>query len=130
MGRVQGRARRAGGGGGEEFGAVGGAAVGKDGLDGDAVGLVEGDGLVEGGQDAGSLLIWEERGEAQARVVIDGDVEALGAARRGRDGRGPGGALVGGRTPGWWKRPNFRMSRWRSSPGRRVLSGRRSAWEA
>ena len=35
-------------GGGEEFGAVGGAAVSEDAFDGDAVVLVEGDGLAEG----------------------------------------------------------------------------------
>lgn len=50
-----GRAPRATAARGEEFGAIGEAA-GEDGLDGDAVGLVEGDRLVEGGQDAG--LLW------------------------------------------------------------------------
>ena len=41
---------------GEEFGAIGGAAVGEDALDVDAVVLIEGDGLVEGGEDAGSFF--------------------------------------------------------------------------
>ena len=53
-------------GGGEEFGAVGGAAVGEEAADGDAVLLVEGDGLAECGEDAGSFFIWEEGGEGEA----------------------------------------------------------------
>lgn len=53
--------------------------VSEEGLDGDAVGLVEGDGLVESGQDVGSFFIWENGGKSQAAVVIDGDMEGLGA---------------------------------------------------
>ena len=52
-------------GGGEEFGAIGRALVGEDALDGDAMSLVEVDGLVEGGQDAGSFFIWEESGKGE-----------------------------------------------------------------
>ena|SRR5947207_1140554 len=66
-------------GGGEEFGAIGGALVGEDGLDGDAMSLVEGDGLVERSQDAGSFFIGKKTGKGQAGVVIDGDVERLDA---------------------------------------------------
>ena len=66
-------------GGGEEFRTIGGALVSEDGEDGDAVGLVEGDGLVESGQDAGSFFIWEEGGKSQAGVIIDGDMEGLDA---------------------------------------------------
>jgi hypothetical protein len=62
---------------GEEPGAIGGAAVGEDALDADAVSLVEVDGLLESGQDAGSFFVWEERGESQARMIIDGDMEGL-----------------------------------------------------
>ena len=51
---------------GEEFGAVGGAAISEDALDEDAVSLIEGDGLVEGGQDAGSFFIGKKTGESQA----------------------------------------------------------------
>jgi hypothetical protein len=50
-------------GGGKEPGAISGAAVGEDALDEDAVVLVEGDGLVESGEDAGGFFIWEEGGE-------------------------------------------------------------------
>ena len=59
-------------GGGEEFGAIGGALVGEDGLDGDAMSLVEGDGLVERSQDAGSFFIWEKGGKGQARMIVAG----------------------------------------------------------
>jgi hypothetical protein len=50
----------------EEFGSIGRALVGEDGLDGDAVSFVKGDGLMEGVQDAGSFFIWEETGKSQA----------------------------------------------------------------
>ena len=53
-------------GGGKEFGAVGGAAVGEDALDVNAMSLVKGDGLLEGGQDTGSFFIGKETGESQA----------------------------------------------------------------
>ena len=61
-------------GGGKELGAISGTAVGEDLLDGDAMGLVEGDGLVAGGQDAGGLFIRKEAGKSDSRMVIDGDV--------------------------------------------------------
>jgi len=64
---------------GEEFGAVGGAAVGEDALDADAMSLVEVESLMKGGEDAVGLFIWEEAGEGGAGVVVDGDVEGLGA---------------------------------------------------
>jgi hypothetical protein len=44
------------------------------------VSFVEGDGLVERGQDAGSFFVREERGKSQAGVVINGDVERLCAS--------------------------------------------------
>lgn len=82
-------------GGGEELGAVGGAAIGEDALNGDAVVLIEGDRLMESGEDAGSLFVWEEAGEGEAGVVVDGDVEtfeagawvALGFVAGGADAR-------------------------------------------
>ena len=43
----------------------------------DAVSLVEGDGLMEGGQDAGSFFIGKKTGKGEAGMVIDGDVEGL-----------------------------------------------------
>ena len=64
---------------GEEFGAIGGAAVGQDALDLDAMSFVEVEGLLEGRQDAGSLFVWEERGAGDAGVIVDGDVQGLGA---------------------------------------------------
>jgi hypothetical protein len=66
-------------GGGEEFGAVSRATIGEDALDLDAMSLIEGDGLMESGENAGSFFIREERGKSQAGMVIDGDVERLSA---------------------------------------------------
>ncbi len=51
---------------GEELGTISRAAVGEDALDEDAVSLVESDGLVEGGQDAGSFFVWKKTGKSQA----------------------------------------------------------------
>ena len=51
---------------GEEFGAIGRAAISEDALDEDAMCLVEGDGLVEGGQDAGSFFIGKKTGKSEA----------------------------------------------------------------
>ena len=62
---------------GEEFRAIGRAAIGEDALDEDAVSVVKGDCLVEGGQNAGSFFVWEERGKSQAGMVINGDVKGL-----------------------------------------------------
>jgi len=80
---------------GEEFGAIGGAAVGEDALDVDAVSLVEIEGLVERGEHAGSFFIREEGGESQAGVVVDGDVEGLGAGAGIAVGAIAGGANAG-----------------------------------
>ena len=41
--------------------------------------LVEGDGLMERSENAGSFFIGKKTGESQARMVIDGDVEGLSA---------------------------------------------------
>ena len=79
-------------GGGEEFGAVGGAAVGEDATDGDAIIFVEGDSLMESIEHAGSFLIWEEGGEGEAGVVIDGDVQGLHARAGIAHGAVAGGA--------------------------------------
>lgn len=67
---------------GEELGAISGAAVGEDALDGDAMSFVEVDGLMESSQDTGSFLIGEERGKSQAGMIINGDVERLDAGTR------------------------------------------------
>jgi hypothetical protein len=64
-------------------------------LDGDAMGLVEGHGLVEGGQDAGSFFIGEKTGESQAGMIIDGDVEGLDAGAGIAMGAIAGGADAG-----------------------------------
>jgi hypothetical protein len=82
-------------GGGEEFGAIRGAAVSEDGLDGDAVSLVEVEGLLESGQDAGDFFIWEEGGKGQAGMVVDGDVERLDAGAGIAVGTVAGGAHAG-----------------------------------
>ena len=67
---------------GKEFGAIGGAAVGEDGLDGDAVSAVKGQSLVEGGEDAGDFFVGKEGGKSEAGMIIDGDVEGLDAGAR------------------------------------------------
>jgi hypothetical protein len=64
-------------------------------LDEDAVIFVKGEGLMEGGQDAGSFFIWEKGGESQAGVIIDGDVEGLGADAGIAVGAVAGGADAG-----------------------------------
>jgi len=82
-------------GGGKEFGAVGGAAIGEDGLDGDAVGLVKVEGLMEGGEDAGDFFIGKEGGKSEAGMVIDGDVEGFNACTWVAVGTVAGGADAG-----------------------------------
>ena len=80
---------------GEEFGAIGGAAVCEDALDVDAMSFGEVDGLLEGREDAGSLFVREERGEGDAAVIVDGDVEALDAGTWVAVGAIAGGADAG-----------------------------------
>ncbi len=69
-------------GGGEALGTVSGTPIGEDLLDEDAVSLVEGDGLMERGQDTGGLFIRKETGKSETGMVIDGDVERFGAGAR------------------------------------------------
>ena len=66
-------------GGGEEFGAIGGAAIGEELLDGDAVSGVEAEGLVQSVEDALSAFVREETSEGEAGVVVDGDVKTFDA---------------------------------------------------
>ena len=82
-------------GGGEEMGAIGRAAIREDGLDGDAVILVKGQRLVEGGEDAGDFFIGEEGGKSEAGMIIDGDVEGLDARAWVAVGTVAGGADAG-----------------------------------
>ena len=82
-------------GGGEELGAVSGAAVGEQALDLDAVVFVEGDGLAESVEGARDLFIGVERGEGEAGVVVNGDVEAFDAGTRIAVGAVAGGADAG-----------------------------------
>jgi hypothetical protein len=64
---------------GKEFGAVGGAAIGEEALDFDAMGVVEAESLIESGEDAGEFFVWKETGEGEAGMVVDGDVETFDA---------------------------------------------------
>ncbi len=82
-------------GGGKEFGAIGGAAIGKDGLDLDAMSLVEVEGLAERSEDAGSFLIGKEGGKSDAGLVIDGDVQTFDACAWIAVGTVPGGTDAG-----------------------------------
>jgi hypothetical protein len=61
-------------------------------LDADAVSGVEGEGLVEGVEDARGLFVWEETSEGEAGVVVDGDVETFEAGAWVARGAVPGGA--------------------------------------
>ena len=82
-------------GGGKDFGAISGTAIGEEALDADAMSGVEGDGLAEGVEGARELFVWEETGEGEATVIIDGDMEgfdartgiAVGAIAGGADAR-------------------------------------------
>lgn len=76
----------------KELGAISRTAVGEEALDDDAVGLIESDGLMERGDDAGSFFIWQEDGKSEAGMVIDGDVERLDARARIAVGPVAGGA--------------------------------------
>jgi hypothetical protein len=82
-------------GGGKEFGAISGSPIGEDPLDGDVMGLVKSNGLMECGQDAGSFFIWEEAGKSEAGVVINGDVQAFDSGARIAVGTVAGGADAG-----------------------------------
>ena len=62
-------------------GAVGGAVVGDQPLDGDAVARVERDRAVEERDDGGGLLVGEHLGVGQAGAVVDRDVHVLPADR-------------------------------------------------
>ena len=62
---------------GEEFGAISRAAVGEDALDLDAMSFIERDGLVERSNHAGRRFVGVKRGEGEAGMVVDGNVEAL-----------------------------------------------------
>ena len=64
-------------------GAVAGAIVGVDALGGDAVPGEEGESGVEESDGAAGGLIWEELGESEAGMVVDGDVEELPTGTRG-----------------------------------------------
>ena len=46
-------------------------------MDVDAMSLVEGDGLMESGEDTGSFFIRKETGKGDSGMVIDGDMERL-----------------------------------------------------
>ena len=79
-------------GGGEEFGAISGAAIGEDALDLDAMGLVEVDGLMESVENAGGAFVGAEGGEGQAGVIVEGDVKGLDAGAGIAQGAITGGA--------------------------------------
>jgi len=82
-------------GGGEGFGAIGGAAISQELLDVDAVSGVEGEGLVEGVEDALGPFVREQTSEGEAGMVIDGDVEAFDASAWVAGGAIAGGADTG-----------------------------------
>jgi hypothetical protein len=79
-------------GGGEELGAIGGAAIGEELLDGEAVSGVEAEGQVQSLEDALGAFVREETGEGEAGVIIDGDVETFDAGAWVAEGAVTGGA--------------------------------------
>ena len=89
--------------GGEESGAVGRAAIGEEALNGDAMSLIELDGLMESVEDAGDGFIREEAGEGQPDYDHQWRREDF---RRRRRGCGWVRSPVA-RTPGFAKRPSF-----------------------
>ena len=82
-------------GGGEEFGAIGGASISEEASDLDAMVFVEGHGLAQSLQGAGDLLVGMEAGKGEAGVVIDGDVQTLDAGAGVAMGAVAGGAHAG-----------------------------------
>ena len=84
-------------GGGEGFGAIGGAAIGEDLLDFDSVSGIEADGLLQSVEDAGSPFVWEQTSEGEAGMVVDGDVETFDAGAWVTGGAIAGGADAGAR---------------------------------
>jgi hypothetical protein len=82
-------------GGGKDPGAIGGAAIGQEALDANAVSGIKGDRLEEGIESTGDLFIGQETGKSEATVIINGDMErldtgpriALGAIARSADTR-------------------------------------------
>jgi hypothetical protein len=84
-------------GGGEEFGAVGRAAVGKETLDLDAMSLVEVDSLMESVKNARDGFIGQEAGKGEAGMIVNGDVKAFDAGAAIAQGAIAGGADAGAR---------------------------------
>ena len=79
----------------KEFGAVGGAAIGEEALDFDAMVFVEAESLIESDEDAGQFFVWKETGEGEAGMVVDGDVETFDTGAWVAEGAIPGGADAG-----------------------------------
>ena len=64
-------------------------------MDLDAMRLIEGEGLLEGGQDTGRFFIGKETGKGEAGMIINGDVEGLDAGAGITVGAIAGGADAG-----------------------------------
>jgi len=77
---------------GEVFGAVRRSAIGQDVLDCDVVQSVKVDGPMKSVEDALDFFVWEQAGEGQAGMIIDGDVETFDAGARVAHGPITGGA--------------------------------------
>jgi len=91
FGEEMGEAKRVAGAG-EVLGAIGGTAIGEERADCDAMSGVELKGLLQGRDDTGDAFVWEQAGEGETRVIIDGDVEELEAGAGIADGAIAGGA--------------------------------------
>ena len=68
---------------GKEFGAISGASISQHALDLNAMGRVEVESLLEGGEDTGSLFIRKEGSEGNAAMIINGDMKGLNAGTWG-----------------------------------------------
>ena len=80
---------------GEGFGAIGGAAIGQELLDVDAMSGVKADGLLQSAEDTLSSFVGEQASESEAGVVVDGDVQAFEAGAGIALSAVPGGANPG-----------------------------------
>ena len=59
--------------------AIAAAVIGEQGANGDAMASEKVNGILEKGDGGGGLLIGEDAGEGQARVIVDGDVQGFPA---------------------------------------------------
>ena len=111
--------------GGEESGAVGRAAIGEEALNGDAMSLIELDGLMESVEDAGDGFVRQQTGESQAGMIVNGDMQAFDSGVAITNG-----AIAGGADAGTCETAQFLEARGGGARrDGRVRNARPGAWE-